>query len=376
MASKLPPLVLFGYDSSAFTTKVRVTLRLLQLPHTYITVPSMMPRPILVDNFNLTYRKIPVLAIGQDVFADTSLIIEHLHSNPSLRAYRAEQEGSLEVHYDTRSRVLARLLSSHYTDRPLFRLTCGLMPSSVWRSKFGTDRAGLIGHTLDPDKLQKKVPRNLAWLDTYLSILEPLFADNKGQWFLDTEKPSAADLSLWYQLDWGEKFARGEGIDNLTAGDAPNMNEEGMAPVFNSSRYPGLWAWFENFKDYVDALPKVETRVEGVDETGVDKVMSSLEKAERSEEIPMLPTPNERLQDLEESIGLKIGSRVSIAPDDTGRGDPTLGKLIAMSPEEAVIEPEGPEAVGKEGKRARIQDVRLHFPRVCFTISPVRSAKL
>lgn len=27
----------------------------------------MMPRPVLRDNFNLTYRKIPVLAIGREV---------------------------------------------------------------------------------------------------------------------------------------------------------------------------------------------------------------------------------------------------------------------------------------------------------------------
>lgn len=27
----------------------------------------MMPRPILRDNFHLTYRKIPVLAIGREV---------------------------------------------------------------------------------------------------------------------------------------------------------------------------------------------------------------------------------------------------------------------------------------------------------------------
>ena len=28
----------------------------------------------------------------------------------------------------------------------------GLVPADVWRSSFGTDRAGLIGHKLDADK--------------------------------------------------------------------------------------------------------------------------------------------------------------------------------------------------------------------------------
>jgi len=41
----------------------------------------MLPRPILVATFGLTYRKIPVVAIGRDVYCDTSLIIEALEHN-------------------------------------------------------------------------------------------------------------------------------------------------------------------------------------------------------------------------------------------------------------------------------------------------------
>jgi hypothetical protein len=33
----------------------------------FIIVPSMMPRPLLTSSFGLTYRKIPVLSINQDV---------------------------------------------------------------------------------------------------------------------------------------------------------------------------------------------------------------------------------------------------------------------------------------------------------------------
>ena len=33
----------------------------------FVIVPSMMPRPILKDNFNITYRKIPVVMIGKEV---------------------------------------------------------------------------------------------------------------------------------------------------------------------------------------------------------------------------------------------------------------------------------------------------------------------
>lgn len=378
--SNLPPIALFGYDSSPFTRKVQLTLRFLQLPHSFLVVPSMMPRPILVDNFNLTYRKIPVLAIGRDIIVDTSLIVEYLHAHPALRTWREErsktgtENAGQEVHQDTRGRVLSRLLSSFFTDRPLFRLTTGLIPSVVWRTRFGEDRAGLIGHKLDPEKLERKVPRNLVSLDTYLSILEPMFID--GGWVLGGPDPTLADVSMYYQLEWGKNISKGIGIDDLTGGGTSDGIGEGMDEVFNDNRYPGLLAWYKRFESFVNALPIVEERIEKGDTKGVESVMEALREASRDEEVPLLSTPNGRLTEREESLGIKYGGKVSVAPDDTGRGDPTVGTLIAASPEEVVIEPDLPEAVGKEGTRATVGGIRLHFPRVGFTVSPVRGAKL
>lgn len=376
----LPPVALFGYDSSPFTRKIQLTLRLLQIPYKFIIVPSMMPRPILVDNFNLTYRKIPVLAVGRDVFVDTSLIVEYLHAHPTLRAWREEQRqgqsgyAGQEVHHDAHGRVLSRLLSSFFTDRPLFRLTTGLIPSVVWRTRFGEDRAGLIGHKLDPDKLEQKVPRNLVSLDTYLSVIEPMFEGH--EWVLGTSKPSLADVSLYYQLEWGRNISRGIGIEDLTGGGTNDGTGEGMEAVFNQERYPGLHGWSHRFKEHIDSLPVVEERIGKEDVKTIDSVMKQLDRAQRSQEVLLLPTPNHRAEDLESRLGLKVGTKVSIAPDDTGRGDPTIGTLIAMSPEEVVIEPDLPEVVGKAGKRATVGGIRLHFPRVGFVVLPVRASKL
>lgn len=38
----------------------------------------MLPRPLLTTTFAVTYRKIPILAIGREIYCDTSLIIEAL----------------------------------------------------------------------------------------------------------------------------------------------------------------------------------------------------------------------------------------------------------------------------------------------------------
>jgi len=89
MAPKPPIVALFGYDASTFTLKIRLALRLKQIPYTFIPVPSMLPRPLLRNNFHLTYRKIPVLAIGREIYCDTSLIVEALeHFFPESEGYR------------------------------------------------------------------------------------------------------------------------------------------------------------------------------------------------------------------------------------------------------------------------------------------------
>jgi hypothetical protein len=41
--------------------------------------------------------------------------------------------------------------------------------------------------------------------------------------------------------------------------------------------------------------------------------------------------------EFDQKLGLLPGVQVRVAPDDTGWDDPTLGALVALSPEEVVI---------------------------------------
>ncbi|OAP64230.1 hypothetical protein AYL99_00202 [Fonsecaea erecta] len=368
-SSTKPPVVLFGYDSSPFTTKVKLALRLKQIPYTHIVVPSMMPRPILKDNFNVTYRKIPVLCIGREIYIDTSLILEVLESRfPSTEGY-----GTLYPSSSASFRPLARGFASYWIDRPFFRVTTGLIPASVWRTHFGVDRANLIGHKLDAAKLERKVPLNLSGMDLHLSLLEPLFSGGQAQpWILGADGPSVADLALWYQLDWGEKISRGEGIGNLTGGGTQDGDGEGLGAVFNKDRYPGVFTWFGRFKAYVDRLPIVETKIEKDELQRVARVMQQLKQTPLLRETPLLPTPAGPQYDLDRRNGLAAGTQVAIAPDDTGRDSPTVGTLVALTPEEVVITP----LKSSDGTGPAVGDVRIHFPRIGFVIRPVVQSKL
>lgn len=315
MAHEPPIVVLFGYEASTFTLKCRLALKIKQIPYTFVAVPSMMPRPLLKDTFNLTYRKIPVLAMGRELYCDTSLILEALeHFFPESEGYQSLYPAAAD---GRNYRPLIRGFASYWTDRPLFRITCGLMPASIWRSSFGKDRAGLIGHVLDPDKLEKKFPENMAYLDMQLSLLEPLFQNSDGQFIFSTTAPSLADISLYYQLEWGSDMAAGRAQYNLTGGETEDTDTEGVLPVFNMQRYPGVFTWFNTLKNYLDNLPSTEQKVEDFNEV-----------AKRMKESPtvgpkslLLPTPQSTHADLDKQNRLTEGALVSIAPDDTGRNE-------------------------------------------------------
>lgn len=58
--------------------------------------PPVLPRPTL-GNLGITYRRIPILAIGKDFFADSSLIIDVLQKNFNSKLLASPTDKALEV---------------------------------------------------------------------------------------------------------------------------------------------------------------------------------------------------------------------------------------------------------------------------------------
>ncbi|KAF2680376.1 hypothetical protein K458DRAFT_407391 [Lentithecium fluviatile CBS 122367] len=319
----------------------------------------MLPRPLLTTTFALPYRKIPILAIGREIYCDTSLIIEALeHFFPVKDGWGSVYPACEGLGSSWTYKGIARGFASFWVDRPLFRVTTGLIPPSVWRSDFGTDRSQLIGHKLDPEKLAKKIPLNLSNLDLHLSLLEPSFRDST-KWVLPTKTPSLADISLYYQLRWGMDISAGKGIYNLTGGGAKDEGEDVMGAVFNEQRFPGLWGWFHRLEAFLNDLPDRETTIDPD---------ASSEWKEALRATPLLgdggllvPAAAGQHPTLDSQRGLVEGKVVSVAPDDTGRDDPTVGRLVGLGVEEVVISPV---------ERGEL-DVRIHFPRLGFVVRRV-----
>lgn len=216
-------------------------------------------------------------------------------------------------------RAMTRGFASYWTDRPLFRVACGLMPASIWRSAFGRDREGLIGHPIDPDKLEKKIPENLSKLDMHLSMLEPTFDNvDEGSWIFSTSAPSMADVSLYYELRWGSQIASGKMTEGITQGETTDGELEGAKEIFNAQRYPRLFAWYRMMERYFENLPDVEAKAPDDFNDVVEMMKESPALGKKS---LLLPTPRSTLADLDRKCGLTEGAMVSVAPDDTGKDE-------------------------------------------------------
>ena len=225
----------------------------------------------------------------------------------------------------------------------------------------------MIGHKIDAKKIEAKIPESLCSLDLQLSILEPQLAN--GDWFFSTQRPSLADISLYYQLNWANRISAGEGVSDLTGGSIRDIDTSGIEEVFNADRYPNILTWFQKFKKFMDLLPSTQTRLlaEDVDQTLREFLLASPQRIAPD----LLPTSAPPNRMLNQKLGLNLGTEVSVAPDDTGRDDPTHGTLKAISPEEVVISPNQLYSAP-----ALLADIKLHFPRLGFVVRPKPLAKL
>ena len=99
-----------------------------------------LPRPELSETLGITYRRIPILAIGRDVYADTSLIASTLERRyPASDGYgtlfpQRKSGGSPDT-------GMAKTLVMYYIDRAIFPLAAASLPYSKFSESFLKDRA-------------------------------------------------------------------------------------------------------------------------------------------------------------------------------------------------------------------------------------------
>ena len=71
----LPPIIAWDYLFAPNAQKSRLYLYTTKTPFSICEQPFALPRPTLTD-LGITYRRVPVLSIGKDVFPDNASFLE------------------------------------------------------------------------------------------------------------------------------------------------------------------------------------------------------------------------------------------------------------------------------------------------------------
>ncbi|EKM80318.1 hypothetical protein AGABI1DRAFT_113516 [Agaricus bisporus var. burnettii JB137-S8] len=328
-----PPVILYRYDASPYSHRVDNTLLLKGIPHFQVDVSPTLPRPEITDVLGITYRRIPILAIGNDIYCDTSLIVSALErlfptsaGYPTL--YPRRKDGG---NPDT---GLVKAFSKYYVDE-LFGIGASLLPWTKFPAAFVEDRKSFMSAPLDVKVMEANRPRNMSKFAAHLVLVEEQLRDGR-EWLFDTESPGLADLTVHFYLAWVSKFP-------------------GVKSIYDTAPVACQWlsrlsAWIEKKKNGQAAPRKLQGRDAG------DLIATSSHE----------PLSAAGFNTMEaDRLGLKENDIVTVAPEDTARNFPTSGKLVALNVEEVIIQVQG-----------QIGIFHVHFPRLGFDIRPAGKASL
>jgi len=146
-----------------------------------------MPRPD-VAALGTNYRRIPLVAIGRDIYNDTRLILQKLEKlypdYPKITASSPDQM------------AIERLLE-FWTVDTLFTRAASLIPTNLPLLNdpvFTKDREDYTGRSWAKDNLEKNRPEALVAFRRAFEILENTFLADGRDWILGTSSPTTSDI--------------------------------------------------------------------------------------------------------------------------------------------------------------------------------------
>ncbi|TRM68087.1 hypothetical protein BD626DRAFT_545308 [Schizophyllum amplum] len=311
-------VILYRYDGSPFGAKVESMLALKSLPAAHVNVSPILPRPEIFELLGVGYRRIPVLAIGRDLYCDSSLIASVLERRfPPSAGYgtlfpKRKDGGSVDT-------GLVKALAQFYADSALFPTAVPLLSWDKVPAAFLSDRSK--------------------------TLVEQQLSDGR-QWLFDTETPGLADLAVFFVLDWVRGF--------------PGVGGE----LFDKVKFGRTVEWLDNLSAHLKglkaSLPKPE-KVSGKEAaariaTASVETLAFDDKSRRA-----FPAFDETAAGL---LGVKQGAVVSIVPEDNSRDYPTTGLLVGLNDEEYILEVKGEAGT-----------CLCHFPRMRYAVVS-KAAKL
>lgn len=282
----MPTPILYQYDLSPFSEKIRLMFGYAGLPWQSVTVSPMPPRPEL-DVLAGGYRKIPVMQLGADVYCDTRTIateIARLAGKPELAIENCSAEAQDFAHEIEAQLFTALVVSSGG------RLMGAVLrrTSLLTTLRFVKDRVGFAMKARTP-RIAPKQGKRL--IQQHLAATEQRLTAG----FLFGDAPCAADFTAAFYFWFACEVI---GYDWL-------------------AQAPKLQGWYERMQAYGHGNPERLTADQALD------LARSAEPAGISS--GQLDTP----------------VAASVEPGDYAR-DPTAGRLIAETEARWVLQREHP----------------------------------
>ena len=153
--------------------------------------PAILPRPD-INALGVAYRRIPIMAIGRDVYCDTRLILQKLEER--------FPDGALSASQDANQKALQKLLGKWTVER-IFARASQLLPPQLpllKDPKFQADRKDFTGSEWTSEAMEAMRPEALAHIRDAFHLLETTLLSDGRDWILKTEKPSLADIEGIY----------------------------------------------------------------------------------------------------------------------------------------------------------------------------------
>ncbi|KPI41644.1 uncharacterized protein AB675_8991 [Cyphellophora attinorum] len=321
-------IILYHYSYSPFARRVVWYLALRGIDYAECRQPPVMPRPDL-KAIGVNYRRIPVCAIGRDVYCDSRIIIQKLE-----QMFPQGKLGSSVPH----SRGIEKLLEIWQIEAGVFGRGAALIPSDGPLSKdkkFQKDREEFSGRPWSKEAVDRNRPEAVAAMRNYFRFMESTILEDGRDYILGTKEPSLADIEGVWVFHWMRDL-------------------KGALPgeMISAKQFPKVFAWIERFDKAVKAAKAKNAKPASLKGDAAAKRVLDASFADQDIGV-----------DESDPLKLQKGQEVEIWPTDSGFGHRDRGALVGLNEDEVVI------AVDVSGK-----EVRLHFPRINFRIAAVGSA--
>ncbi|MEO0981537.1 MAG: glutathione S-transferase [Pseudomonadota bacterium] len=309
-------IILHHYDSSPFSEKIRLALRIKNLAWASVEIPVIMPKP---DVTCLTggYRRTPVMQIGADIYCDTSLILRELDQRfPLVPLALPGHEG-------------IGAMAGAWADRVWFQVSVGVIFGAIGDAvpdDFKKDREALSGRPFDTEAMKAAAPMLRDQWRGHLMWIEDRLAGGRGAGagaYLIGHKPGLADVQAHMNI-WFVRQALTDFVDSCF--------EE--APLTK--------AWFDRLGEEEGQTPEPLASGEAV-------------------EIARAAGPRLAMAVVRaESQDLGPGDRVAVAPDDYGQ-DWVAGDLVHADEYRVTV----------RRRDERAETINVHFPRAGYLVRRV-----